>query len=432
MFLASAPDTLKSVQDEVDGGPYQVRCSYFVQVGVEFDEAEVRSALPAAYHPSKSMTGGFCVYRADNGWAITPYSAGFVWIDVDGLDSPAGAKGRCFIAAWYSDKAGAALYRPEGRVRVGASHPIVSDGTIVTSAGGPEAAAFRITVRLSGDPPASRSGVHNYVDISQKRRVARTVAYSHNAARVDPVAIEILTEPPPPLRVLRPRRLIGGFQSFDMALTLGVTTPIDDDVAARAKDAASQIGLLSRLGRAAILVGPMGELIFINNVAEGYLGDGLRLVSGRLLPAYRDDETELRSLIVSASQPGADRLSLSPVGLRRPSGKTPLLVQAIPFPRGGAVLSAAPVHAVALLVTDADRDPERDPTEALTLLGLTRAEAKIAAAVGAGLSPRDVAVRLGNTEATVRSTLNQVYGKLGIHRQSELARIVSRLETLGL
>lgn len=432
MLDAIAPNIAHARRDQVSGGPYQVRCSHFVQVGVEFDETDVRSALPAGYTPASGMTGGFCVYRAENGWAITPYSAGFAWIDVDGLDSPAGARARCFIASWYSEKAGAAFSLPGSRLRIGVPYPLTSDGITTASAGGPEGMAFRISVRPNGAPPEARSGVHNYVDMAHDRRVARTVAFSHDGTSVDPVAVEILRDPPPPLRLLRPKRLAWGVQSLDMVLTLGMTTLIDAENAAHAKDAVTQVGLISRLGRAAILVGRMSELIFINSIAEGFIGDGLRLIAGRLLPAYREDEAGLRRLVLSASRPETDRLALSPVALRRPSGKNPLLIQAIPFPSGGAALGEATVDAVALLVTDPDRSVDRDPVEALIVLGLTRAEARIAAAVGAGLPPREVARRIGNTEATVRSTLNQVYGKLGIHRQSELARIVHRLETLGL
>lgn len=419
------------MRDHVDGGPYQVRCSHFVQIGAEFQEADIRSALPAGYDPASGMTGGYCVYRAETGWAITPYSAGFFWIDVDGLDSPAGAKGRCFVAAWYSEKAGAAFCGPGSHFVAGTPYSFVAGDETVATAGGADGPAFRIAARANGNC-VSRSGVHNYVEMRQGQRVGRTVAYSHDATPVEPVRVEILKQPPPPLRLLQPKRLLWGYQSFNMVLTLGVTNTIEDDEGTAARDAASQVSLLSRVGRAAILLGPTGELIFMNEIAEEYLGDGLKLTNGRLLPAHRADEPALRELISAASQADADRLGLRPVGLRRPSGKNPLLIQAIPFPRGGAMLSAAPVHAVALLVTDPDRDTERNPTAALAVLGLTQAEARIAAAVGGGLAPRDVALRLGYTEATVRSALNLVYGKLGIHRQSELARIVSRLETLGI
>jgi DNA-binding CsgD family transcriptional regulator len=64
---------------------------------------------------------------------------------------------------------------------------------------------------------------------------------------------------------------------------------------------------------------------------------------------------------------------------------------------------------------------------ALELLGLTPAEARIAALVGGGESPREAADALGVTYNTVRSSLKLVFDKLGVGRQSELARVVARL-----
>lgn len=69
-----------------------------------------------------------------------------------------------------------------------------------------------------------------------------------------------------------------------------------------------------------------------------------------------------------------------------------------------------------------------DPVALLRLMGLTSSEARLGAAVGEGLSMREASARLGITEATARSVLKAVYGKLNIARQSQLARIVARLE----
>ena len=76
---------------------------------------------------------------------------------------------------------------------------------------------------------------------------------------------------------------------------------------------------------------------------------------------------------------------------------------------------------------DPTHEDASDPVPALQLFGLTPAEARVAAAVGGGRSPRDAATALGLTLNTVRSALKIAFDKLGISRQSELARIVARL-----
>jgi DNA-binding CsgD family transcriptional regulator len=63
--------------------------------------------------------------------------------------------------------------------------------------------------------------------------------------------------------------------------------------------------------------------------------------------------------------------------------------------------------------------------ERLTMThGLTHAEAAVAVEIAKGDGRAAAATRLGIRETTVRSHLEAIFGKLGIHRQAELARLV--------
>jgi PAS domain S-box-containing protein len=61
------------------------------------------------------------------------------------------------------------------------------------------------------------------------------------------------------------------------------------------------------------------------------------------------------------------------------------------------------------------------------LFGLTPAEARVAALIGSGLSPRQAAEKLGISEGNVRTTLKHVFTKVGVSRQSELAVLLTKL-----
>jgi DNA-binding CsgD family transcriptional regulator len=63
----------------------------------------------------------------------------------------------------------------------------------------------------------------------------------------------------------------------------------------------------------------------------------------------------------------------------------------------------------------------------LRQVGLTPAEARLAVLYGSGSSAREAALQLGISEHTAKSTLKQVYGKLGVRKQAELGRFVARL-----
>lgn len=63
--------------------------------------------------------------------------------------------------------------------------------------------------------------------------------------------------------------------------------------------------------------------------------------------------------------------------------------------------------------------------------GLTAAEARVAASLAAGLSPAEIAVRHGVSEATVRTQMRTIFEKTGTHRQGELIRLLTSIGIAG-
>ena len=62
-----------------------------------------------------------------------------------------------------------------------------------------------------------------------------------------------------------------------------------------------------------------------------------------------------------------------------------------------------------------------------SLFGLALAEARVATLIGAGLSPQQAAEKLGISVKNVRTTLQHVFTKIGVSRQSELAVLLTKL-----
>jgi DNA-binding CsgD family transcriptional regulator len=83
-------------------------------------------------------------------------------------------------------------------------------------------------------------------------------------------------------------------------------------------------------------------------------------------------------------------------------------------------------RAIVLVIEQKLSEPA-DPAVVRDLLGLTLGEAKIAAMVGAGISPKDTAEKLGIKEDTARTVLKKVFLKTGISRQSELVALLTKL-----
>jgi DNA-binding CsgD family transcriptional regulator len=142
---------------------------------------------------------------------------------------------------------------------------------------------------------------------------------------------------------------------------------------------------------------------------------------GRVCATHREDQRALEALLAAADTARPH----SPISVRRLSGQ-PLIVDAVPIGDG---LTGR--KAILLLLNDPAYPARGSAGLSLQLLGLTPAEARIAELVGSGLSPRETAGEVDNSEGTVRTSLARVYQKLGINRQAELARLVTRLELGG-
>lgn len=61
------------------------------------------------------------------------------------------------------------------------------------------------------------------------------------------------------------------------------------------------------------------------------------------------------------------------------------------------------------------------------ILGVTLAEARVAALIATRVSPREAAEKLGIKEETARFALKSVFFKSGLSRQSEFSALIGKL-----
>jgi len=398
-------------------------------VGVRFDPAHVSELLPVELKAAEGCTGTVCVYTAGYGWGIAPYTACFAAIEVKGFDSPDGSAAYYMAAGYFSDRAGVVMRRDynlnflEGRSR----HE--DDGDIVVGIGGPEGVdAMTIKARRFGDMPPATSGIHHYLGRNEDGRTnLYAVAFAGELWDTKPVSVTISDGASDRLKLLRPVELIWSFDCRNVSLTFSAPRPITDDPSQLAGESAraSVLSVFTRLGRAAALVGPDAEIRLLNPGAEDLMREGVLVRHRCLKVSDRNGQSGLEAAITAAVERGADQFDLHPIAVDTPSGR-PLIVQAMPIE---ADVAGGPSAVV--LFSDPSEESGSDPAPALQLLGLTPAEARAAALVGRGQSPREAAAELDISEGTVRTELNRIYEKLAINRQSELARIVAKLESIG-
>lgn len=183
--------------------------------------------------------------------------------------------------------------------------------------------------------------------------------------------------------------------------------------------AASQA--LEMMGLPAAVLGLRGQVIEANALFQGLMPGVFLDRSVRLAVAHAPADEMLTAAIAAISQPDRPQPVRSlPIPARH--GEAPMVLHLAPV-RGRArdVFSFASAIVVATPVM-AGAGPEAGLIGGL--FDLTPAEARLAAAIAGGHTPREAAQRLGVTEATARTTLKRILAKTGSRRQADLVGLL--------
>lgn len=172
------------------------------------------------------------------------------------------------------------------------------------------------------------------------------------------------------------------------------------------------------------------RLHFVNATLARFLAmrDGLALGAGGLRLADPAMQKALDAAVRHSLGTVAEQARTLPdtTGFEatRPSGLSPWLVQVLPLPRGHEGPFAG-LEGVVLIVTDTEARTASAATRLQEALGLSPAEASIAAALAEGTTLADHARRRGVSVETVRSQLASIRRKTGCRRQAELVALVT-------
>ncbi|HVZ43369.1 MAG TPA: helix-turn-helix transcriptional regulator [Ramlibacter sp.] len=185
---------------------------------------------------------------------------------------------------------------------------------------------------------------------------------------------------------------------------------------------------LHRVATPVIVVEADGHVVLANGAGE-HLCRSSRLltISGQRLVAKFQDAA-LQAALQEACAPGRARpawLRLAPA-----AQEEPLLVVVTPM-AASAPLARPWQRPLAVVMASRGAAGARNVEAILReLFSLTAAEARVAAAIAEGRSPAEIAGRHGIAVLTVRGQLKSVYSKMGVRRQAELSRMLTKLQAM--
>ncbi|RYC33361.1 LuxR family transcriptional regulator [Lichenibacterium minor] len=181
---------------------------------------------------------------------------------------------------------------------------------------------------------------------------------------------------------------------------------------------------LARLASGVFVVDASHRVVFCNGRARQLAGTIFAIRDGRLTCRSPIQGDRFHALLDAAGRPGR---ATSPMVVEGGADRSAVYV--FPFDGAASGLAAAGPHAVVLALDLAQGAP-LDPGLVRDVYGLTLGEARVAALVGAGVTPREAAAKLDLAEETVRSVLKRVFSKLDVSRQAELTQLFTRLKSV--
>ena len=408
-----------------DPGPRVVQTTNLVFVELSLDPVAARAALPEMLEPAEDASGFALFYTADGSadGSAGAGSAFYAGVFLKGRDAPDGSPGIFVAQGYYAHDMVTLEFARSYNARFSAGQAAVDvDGEIIKGHGGPVGgSAVKFAAGLQPDKAPLALGTHQYFGERPGGLTTYSVAFAARLFECKTLSFEIAAAASQPLRrLLKGARVTRSSFAPNAPLYFSAPRPIEAHERVSLPDAAHSavVDVLGGLGRGAIVVDGEGRVLFSNELGRLALGSLLR--SGRIEVTEPAVRATLMQLIRDAANARGGGTDLRMVA-RTADGRG-LIIQGATYSGGWKGQPTA-----LLLVGDPRGHSDATARQGLELLGLTPAEARIAAEIGKGRSARATGQTLGLAESTVRSALKAVYAKLDISNKTELANILSKL-----
>lgn len=188
--------------------------------------------------------------------------------------------------------------------------------------------------------------------------------------------------------------------------------------------------MLDHIPVACLLLNQGCRVRFMNRSAQALMArrDGLTVRAGQLVAPRKREAMSLRSLVAQvASRAPTAREQEDHLVISRGADRPPLLLTLFPVDRRRIEPDGQIDSLVAVLTKDPDGEEQGSICSFAEAYGLTPAEERLITLLAEGHGLFDAARALGVTRNTARTHIRHVYGKLGVHRQADIIRLLGKL-----
>ena len=238
LFIASIlvmalamPVAAQQKEATVPRPPYLLTQGEHLIILFEAEESALKSLLPAGMKPAAGNVVGLNMYHTGPVVGLAPYTSSYLWINVDGFDSPDGTKGRWMVQGWYGPEPVPSALKNYGGlpVQLGVTR-YERDGNKVHAVLNVDGASLiDATITVNEEKPAPAGFVLNYPALGRNLAQPGSSAVVVNRIPVvgeivpaTPVSVDFHFRDTDAAKVLKPKKLLGAGYFRGTAFTLGV------------------------------------------------------------------------------------------------------------------------------------------------------------------------------------------------------------------
>jgi acetoacetate decarboxylase len=214
--------------------PYLILKHEHLIILFEAEESALKALLPKGIKAAPGNVVGLNMYRTQEVIGLVPYTAGYLWIDIEGFDSPDGTKGRWMVQGWYGpEPVPSAIRNYMGLpVQLGVTKYQRDDNRVHAALSSDGVNLIDATITLK-DGPIHMGRVLNYPALGRNLTqpapssgfVVNRIPTFNEITPANPVSLEFHFRETDAAKGLQPRRLLNAFYVTGAALAFGVPEP---------------------------------------------------------------------------------------------------------------------------------------------------------------------------------------------------------------